>query len=458
MRNLQRVLRNITCWAALLLLVPIQESRAQSPNKVQLESYARFLPAALVKEAAAELSLSLKEAQEDSGASLSFQSAESSWASGAPIMNQVSFHAGSRIDIWLLRQRQSPDQGHNPQHWPFFAIVVDHQTTAKIAYFLEFAARPVPSGTLPDPISLSVSCSRCHANGPRRIRPEASSLVPAFAAADLQRLQSWNKHIERDGPISQVEKSEPSKLSPELQQRRQEVLPFPFCSECHKKESGIRSELRREHSQSIDFLLKVSDRADGYTSWVHGQEKSAMPLEENISSKERDCLAQWLMSMPLDPACLAPPAKPLDLNRSTLTVDVSTSFASFQLSQIYLQGESQQKGATTFKVITEQAQSGSRLRDQHMREKFLAAAGPITFRIESLAPLTKDHDQLELPVALTWNGVTRMVLVTLRLTAGIYSIDSKIDLRDFGLQPPQFLGLSVNPELRVRGQLRAATL
>ena len=137
--------------------------------------------------------------------SATFVSAESQPAKGDAVTNRIQFDQVNGFDIWRMRQQSSGESGSSPHaytNWSYIGIVVEHaddQTTANrsnIAYYFEWEPKPVQKGQLPRQIALRVDCTRCHASGPRLIRPKGS---------DSALIRAWNTRIEAYGVVNLVQ-------------------------------------------------------------------------------------------------------------------------------------------------------------------------------------------------------------------------------------------------------------
>jgi hypothetical protein len=187
---------------------------------------------------------------------ISFESLESKTQTGAPIFNQVKFVPGWKRDVWLMRQSQ---HGYDPDlsKWDRLAIVVDKTQRPYRADFYQFT--PGRKLVLAEPAEAApykARCYACHANGPRAIRPEFSSLKLRPGIMDRFAFAAMNLRVETYGrvlsfPGQNFPGGAPFRSSMPIFSR---PLDMKTCLKCHS-EHGIRRPLKLEHIGTARFLV-----------------------------------------------------------------------------------------------------------------------------------------------------------------------------------------------------------
>jgi polyisoprenoid-binding protein YceI len=120
----------------------------------------------------------------------------------------------------------------------------------------------------------------------------------------------------------------------------------------------------------------------------------------------------------------------------------------------------------TFHVSLSTLQTGIALRDQHMREKYLEVAHyPEAVLQVSWNRLTLPApgvvSNADIPAQLTLHGQTHDVVPHVELKRGSNGLHVHatfpIDMRDFGIVPPNYLGITVKPNVQIEVELDAQT-
>ena len=497
--------------ALALVASPVAHAAASSATATGAAAradaaYAPYLPPSVRAKALAALrSLDLSEEGLRAVASVTFASAESSTMSPEPILNRVQHLPLPGLDLWLMRQRQSAREGADEAHWSYVAILVDEEPQdggRPTAYDLELAPRPVAKGALPQPIPPRVACYRCHANGPRAVRPMRGATLPPLDSGALALVRAWNASIERAGVVRNHLTDVGAAAAVYALPAAMEPLPLAKCKQCHDPATGVRSELRRLHGGSVSFLATHGDLGDGTMAaaahatpilpadnpfLVGVAPRPAMPIEEEpLTADETHCLTAWLMderpatscfraavATTPAPASASSPADGgwiVDAETSTLRATVTTSVSSFVVDGLSLAGrarcDDEDRASLCHldvSVALAPATTGLALRDRHMRERLSVArfaqalghAGPVAW-----AMLTEPSG-VTLPVTLMVAGASATTSITVRCAsepAGDVLRCSVApfawDMRAFGVEPPRFLGLTVAPRVLVEGQMR----
>ncbi len=175
---------------------------------------------------------------------------------------RAHFFPGPRFDTWLLRH-SGEGKGFDFSRWNLFAILVDKKSSPKKSYFLEFRSEPIAVGALPQPKMFTAACFSCHASGPRVMRPEVSSLVPALGKPELDRLRKWNEVISSYRAVETYFLPHEPLTAPE-RLFAFEQLRHRACVACHDGASGVRAPLLRLHGKLIDALIRSSQTIEGF--------------------------------------------------------------------------------------------------------------------------------------------------------------------------------------------------
>jgi hypothetical protein len=279
-------------------------------------------------------------------------------------------------------------------------------------------------------------------------------------------------------------------------------LELPKCRQCHDAQSGIRAELRRVHASSIVFLAGHGEDesglvagAPGWASLLPSQQhiperagqRPAMPIDdEPLTKAETLCLSDWLFGRPVAAACTAPrvrarPARRgLDTAGSVLVVrreasrlqaTVRSSLHDVVFDGIEAAGGVRCAGRDWSACRAEiaidlgGASSGLHVRDEHMRALLHVGEEPVVRAVSESFDLARvlrgrEGEPLRVGLALTIAGRTATVPVVLRCRRngaelGCRLSEASWSVRDFGIEPPRFLGMTVDPVVRVAGVIVA---
>lgn len=178
-----------------------------------------------------------------------FISHESKHFNGDPIFNRISMQSTTNEDIWLMQQQQ---QGYTDQYqqWDRLAIVVNRSTQQVQYYQLKPGPLEWTEKTVTEAIPHKVSCIKCHANGPRAIRPD-----PQHELSIKSKIQValWNYKIKR---YFRMENSPAQTSSANIQNTNHTLLKIKACASCHNDSSSGRNFLSNQNRFSIAFMIE----------------------------------------------------------------------------------------------------------------------------------------------------------------------------------------------------------
>jgi hypothetical protein len=347
--------------------------------------------------------------------SLTFVSGESKGLHNEAVTNRIHLHQIGNCDVWQMRQRgrNEPDQ---PTTWSLIAIVVVKSSPKPKAFYYQFAAEPVAPRRLPRSIEPEANCARCHASGPRAVRPEGE-----LAAAPI--VKAWNKLIGTYGVIDdQLVRAKDS-----------QKFPIPSCRGCHDSSGFIRGDLTRQHQGSVEYLTK------------HAQ----MPPDAHpLSPAEKECLAAWLQQKPCAPIT-TPETK------TAMQAELTTTLGKVNFHLPLPTATATCVGTVcdgTVKWNVDQITSNNVIRDQVMRNQFSDHKIALTFRSSNLLS-SGPHS-----ATLRANGreVTTEVTAHCRaMPKGIHckNVAAAFNLGDLGLSPPAPPMLSIDRRVTVAGSI-----
>lgn len=191
---------------------------------------------------------------EASAPHVSLVSAESSVRSEVPVMNSIRGWSNAQTDVWILRQKAMREAG-----WRSYGIVQDKTVSPNVAFYFSIAQ--------PDSlVFLGESCFKCHASGPRYIRPIRQDLIEGEAVAE-----TFNERIEGNGYVR-------THFSATTRKRHAgPPLTASACIGCHSI-GGVRGPLYHDHDESIEVLVAIG----------------AMPRDSALSAAELSQIQAWL--------------------------------------------------------------------------------------------------------------------------------------------------------------------
>ena len=287
-------------------------------------------------------------------------------------------------------------------------------------------------------------------------------------------------------------------------------LKHETCSECHSRSSGVRAPLLRQHAPAIMSMLNLNRhrqfqerRYQPGTVFPHAFDQLR---SYKLGPAAAFCIEEWATrakpkpppvsgvcnergepkaarstgpKAPSDPGLLARPDAPatfrVDAGASSVSIEVSTPFASITISELGLAGELECTGrpgpsglpercAGTIRMDLTTASTGIRLRDHHLRKAVLrtdqfplarVTLGPTAGA--DLAPEGGGTVKLGLELAGYDAAYESRVQCaregsdpkTLRCTI----LALAVDLRRHRIEPPAFLGATVGEQVTVSGEL-----
>lgn len=433
----------------LLLAAPPapEKGKALAAANLLFDFFFDYVP----KEVSGDLERDMRAANFDEDADvLSFQSAESKSARDGPIFNRIKKFVGKRFTVWSMRQA-ADGLRQDPQHRSLVIVAVDRD---KAAYYFEAKPKPVASGELPEFTKPSVPCLRCHANGPRAIRPESSFDFPKLSTANHKRLQGWNEEIRNQGVVTNFVGKNRALVSSLVD--GDALLPESLCTECHSTQSGVRGPLFRSHEASIRFLLTHADHeSSGFTFQTFAKGHTAMPPESSpaLSDAERDCLLSWLDRKSSPATCS---------QKNMVTQESTKAGVDAQIfvgrKTIAIQGHAlQSNSGLAFNIPVAGLASGNAVRDWRMRQ--LLSSDGLSPNIKAEVSF-KSPDTLQL--ALSLNGVAKnyqgaVDCVPSKIEVGERPMIScalkplTLDMRHHHIEPPQLLGMRVASSVVISG-------
>lgn len=181
------------------------------------------------------------------------ESIESKTAEGFHVYNKIQFIPGENKDIWLMKQNHNKLKGQ----WDELKIEVDKTTKPYQASYFQFE-KGVES-------EYRVACYRCHANGPRAIRPNYKSKLVENDFLDKLTILKWNLVIKHYGKIStpqdihlnEKQRKTPLKYMGKFDNRK---IFAKTCNLCHGKDSYMgRSDLVMQQKGTILHLIRNGD-------------------------------------------------------------------------------------------------------------------------------------------------------------------------------------------------------
>jgi polyisoprenoid-binding protein YceI len=476
--------------ATKYLLLTLYLSVSAPAISAELDEYKKYLPtsiAARIKAALHEIDFS--EASMSASPNIMIVSAESTAVTGTTITNRIHYFQRDNLDIWLMRQRQSATEDSNPENWSLISLIVDHSTNPGKAYFLEFAPKPVRG--LPEPIPPRVPCLRCHPNGPRLIRPAHASSIRELDNRGLATLKAFNGRISKAGLIDGYS---PTLATGEAMLNDSwpgatTTLAISKCKQCHDSKKGLRNSLQLQNASSMLYLTTHSRDLQGYM--VHTQPGSTpdMPLDDlPLTAEESSCLKAWFRQKPLHEKCLdrVPQRKKntnllqqardnestrtftVDTTNSTIQAIVATTFGSFTVTDLAPIGaiicdQSMHKCSGKIGIEVADATTTILVRDQHLKKLLKTDLFPQASLEISDEPLPISRNSYEAPrIASTLTLAGKTVPVEFnaqcqkRGTSQGFTCtfgQMPCDIRKYGIEPPSFLGIVVDPTAQISGEI-----
>lgn len=194
-----------------------------------------------------------------------FKSIESKTGEGRDVFNKISLESSEDKDVWSMKQSH---HGVHSKVWDKIKIIVDKKTTPFTVSYHQLNEKNKE-------IDYKTSCFRCHAGGPRLIRPKSLS-----GLKNKLLVLKWNMLIKSYGDVT-TRKTQPFKRKVHLiksESDSKEYLQVASCTSCHNS-GGPRAPLSKSHSLTIKHLLKT---------------KSMPPWPYKISAQDKADLKRFI--------------------------------------------------------------------------------------------------------------------------------------------------------------------
>ena len=179
------------------------------------------------------------------------ESFESKTSLGKNVYNKIGLISTKEKDIWLMNQNHSELKGN----WDELKIVVDKTKTPYQANFFQLKGNKE--------IEYRISCFKCHANGPRAIRPNYNSQKVSNNVFDKIQVFLWNLKIKHYGNIQTKQNIKVNNKYRKVPLKHpgfiaNKVIKSKTCSLCHGKDSYMgREELRFQQKGTIKHLVET---------------------------------------------------------------------------------------------------------------------------------------------------------------------------------------------------------
>lgn len=185
-----------------------------------------------------------------------FESRESRTAAGLPVFNRLQWQwqPFSQETWWM---QQSHQGSRAPLHlWDNLQIKMLSANGVITARFAELEPTATIAVATPA-IPLKVACYRCHANGPRAIRPNGKSQEAPLNYWQRFRIFLMNLRIATYGPVVGASASPGPQPFQHQHPAAQKLMPLQSCAPCHNQQGGFsRSPLRYQHIKTAAFMVK----------------------------------------------------------------------------------------------------------------------------------------------------------------------------------------------------------
>lgn len=190
------------------------------------------------------------------------ESAESKNERFESVFNKIKFIQRTDRDIWMMNQSHYGRNASTGQ-WERLAIVVDKSKAPYQASFYQMTSGELEwsDALLEKRTPYRANCFTCHNNGPRAIRPEASS-YKKLSMSEKMILLLWNLKIKTYGRIHYNPiHDEEDKVNKVVFRKRgiehNDVLKVKTCMKCHT-DSGLfsRGSLVRQQRGTIEYLVE----------------------------------------------------------------------------------------------------------------------------------------------------------------------------------------------------------
>lgn len=402
---------------------------------------------------------------------LCFVSAESSFGLGA-VTNCIQEIPDGENSLWLMKQDiETKDRSFKN----LIATYVERRKDKlPMAYYLELERDQFDQSGRLEATSYKVPCTMCHSSGPRLIRPTTLSLG-RLEPREKTLLEQWNQKIAAYKIVETfVPTSEQRKRLVSENPRANEPLKLGSCLQCHNGSSGVRSSLTRRHAGMIRYLA-FSSKAD------LGQAQMPAYGSPVLDAVDSACLKDWAAGGQPDgcggksKSVLPHPIEAhgsaaLDLNvsgkkvidgpASSVSVAVKTTFHDFEIHGLDVSGavllpNGDQPGVVSVSIGLDALDAGISARSQHTKGWLSVAEFPniqVSSVISSGGSLPK-----RLTADVKIQGVSRQVDVAVECDSALFVCliaPTTINLQDWGLKMPGFLGIVVKPEIEISGKIQ----
>jgi len=169
-----------------------------------------------------------------------FESIESKTSNGGPVFNKISLEQTDTHDVWTMKQSH---HGKHAKNWDLIQIKVHTKNKTATYHQLDKEGKE---------IEFKTSCFRCHAGGPRYIRPKAG-----LSFTQKLQVQKWNWLIKSYGDIKNSEsKAIAVRKVPFNESKTDHPITIKSCTHCHYQ-GGPRAPLTSAHKLTIKHLIKT---------------------------------------------------------------------------------------------------------------------------------------------------------------------------------------------------------
>lgn len=201
------------------------------------------------------------------------ESIESKTSRGGKVFNKIKLLSDNKEDIWLMKQNHRELKGE----WDELKIVVNKTKRPYKAYFSQ-----LKNGIETE---FRVSCFKCHANGPRAIRPNLKSKIINNNFVDRILVFAWNLKIKHYGNIESPQnvklnekyRKVPLKYEGQLDNK---VIKVESCNLCHGTNSYLgRAQLVYQQKATILHLVRTGQMPPWPFKLFKGDQKA---LEEQL--------------------------------------------------------------------------------------------------------------------------------------------------------------------------------
>jgi polyisoprenoid-binding protein YceI len=372
--------------------------------------------------------------------SLCFQSAESSYDLGT-VTNCIRVLKKRSLQLWIMQQDIAPT-GPQSSTKNLIAIAVDSTDHLRPSvYYLELNRDNFERWGGVDPVNYKVPCLMCHPSGPRVIRPTMKSLSN-FTSRQRKTLQRWNDKL---ASIKIVNTYIPHGLASKYlfpkdpATNSKNVLKVNPCYECHNSKTGVRAELTYDQVATVAYLAFHSTKDFGHAAMPS---YGSQPLDE--SSKA--ALMKWITGEEQSEAHLS------SIQDETITATVKTNFHQFDVKGFKISDQSQRNPdgslAIDFTLDLQFLKTGISARDEHLKTVIQSTKYPYARLTGSLPANFMENSVL---LTLVWQNRQIQQRIKISRSGNSVRFSSVLKLEDWGIEPPTFLGIKVQPHIDING-------